>query len=255
MAAKTGRLEARLTLVNTHGATFTDSVGATVVQVPAGNWYLTDLLAEINSDLPRNWAVTISKGEGSVNEATGLCTITTSDGPWSVTWNSTDLRDLLGFTGDIAGASSPQTGTQHCRGLWLPGCPAKYTRHGDGDAGTMITDMRHTVGPSGTVKTLYSERRQVIDGLRWAGPPGQRTRSHMETYANESMESFIEDCQLGDFTFGRVGAPVRIIWDAAVDATYSTGKFMWPPAFDPETMFQGFVGRYQIAMPRFCVNG
>lgn len=259
MAAKAGRLEAQMTIPFSE-INFTDSVGLQTVTIPAADYYLADLVAEINTQLIRNWLVTVSDGEGTPSAATGLCTITTSDVNFTVGLAAAPyIRDALGFTGNIVGASSAQTGTRACPGLWLPGCPAKFTRHGDSDAGTLRTSSRQITGPTGTTYTIGTGTgyfRELV-GILWDGVPGSRVRPHLATYTNETLEEFLGNTFYGVGTYSSLfsaGASNRIIWDADVDGTYKTGKFTWPESFDPDTMVHGWTGRYRIQAPRFIVG-
>ena len=249
--AKRGRLEALIYIASNWQATFTDSVGATVVTVAAGNWYILDLIAEINADLPRNWLVTISDGE----TGTGRVTITTTDTPWSVTWTSTDMRDLLGFTGNIAGVSVAQTGTNHVQGMWLPDT-IKWSPHGD-DAGsdnvlTTWTDTRYLVGPQGQVQTLGGNSRKEY-ALRYEGCTRARTKVAGESVSGESFEQFWLTCHCGGESYFKRGAAVRVYWDADDDTNYTVVKMILPPQFDPGQLSQNWTGRYVIEIPRIIL--
>ena len=187
-----GMLEAKITLTANITASFTDSVGAQTVTIEAGDWYMLDLIAEVNDDLARNWTCTISDGESG----TGRGTIDTSDEPWSITWTSTDLRDLLGYTGNIAGVTSAQTGTNHVQGMWLPD-QVMWSPHGVNtsslSAFNRITDTRYLVGPQGHVQTLGGNSRKEY-ALRWNGCTRARTKIIGETVTGESFEQFLTDC-------------------------------------------------------------
>jgi len=255
MPAKGGRLEAQFTTTGALTASFTDSGGTTVVSVPAGSYYFNQFLTEIDNDLGANWTISVSDGEGGVSAATGRVTIQSSATPFSVTFTSTLMRDILGFTGNVASTSSPATGANHVYGMWLPGC-AKFTRHGDSDAGTLITDFRTLVSPSGDQVSFYGNKYRVIDGVRWEGVQRQRVRTFAESVTNESLETFYLMTQLADsgVSIFSVGSPIRFYWDADVDGTYRVVKAQWPPTFDPNTWFQGYTGLYVIDMPRLKVE-
>lgn len=259
MAVKQGRLEAQMTFAANKAGTWTDNIGATVVTITAGSYYLAELVTEINTQLPRSWLVSISDGEGTPTAATGLATISSADYNISVTWTDTEIRDALGFTGNISGASTAQTGTRQCPGLWLPGNPGKFTRHGDSEAGTLNTSFRQTVGPTGTVFSFGGGTGyfREINGILWDGVPGRRVRPHLATYTNETLEEFIGNSQYLTGTYANLfatGASIRIYWDADVDGTYKAGKFLFPPTFDPDTFFAGSTSYYRVPMPAFIVG-
>lgn len=251
--SKKGRLEGQIYLSANWTAAFTDSVGLTTVTINSGNWYILDLIAEINIDLPRNWLVTIDDGEGG----TGRVTITTTDVNFSVTWTSTDLRDLLGFTGNIVAVSTAQTGTNAAKGIWLPDV-VKWSPHGDedggGDIGVLVTDKTQTVNGQGYVKTLVSSERREIRGVRWQGVRQGKVRTRYETYANESFEQFWRDTQNGNTVAYFVpGSPVRFYPDADADSVYSVAKIVGLGEFDPQTLVPNWVGRYVVEIPTMIV--
>ena len=260
MAAKNGRLEAQHTFAANKTASFTSAAGTTVGTGVAGSHYLADMVSQANTDLTsRGITLTISDGEGTPSAATGLCTIA-APGQYNldVTFTSTEIRDAFGFAGNIAGASSPQTGTRACPGLWLPSV-AKFTRHGDGDAGTLNTSFRQTVGLTGTVFSFGGGTGyfRELNGIMWDGLPSQRMRPHLATYVNETLEEFLGNTQFATGTYAALfstGSSVRIIWDADVDGTYKAGKFLFPPKFDPETMIRGWVSRQRFEFPQFIVG-
>jgi hypothetical protein len=249
MSAKKGRLEGQIYISSNWQATCTDSVGAQTVTVAAGNWYILDLIAEMNTDLIRNWLVTIDDGEGG----TGRVTITTSDVNFSVAFLSDDFRELLGFTGDIVAASSAQTGTNSAKGIWCPDV-VKWSPHGDedggGDIGVLVTDKTQTVSGAGHVKTLVSSERREIRGIRWQGLGQSKTRTRYETYTNESFEQFWRDTQNGNTVdYFVAGSPMRFYPDAGSDSVYSVVKMVGLSEFDPSTFVPNWVGRYDLQIP------
>lgn len=259
MTAYAGRVEAQFTLTATLTASFTCAAGTTVVSFLAGDYYWADWFADLQTQLGGDWALSFAGGEGAPSTQTGKVTIDApAQHPFDVIFTSADIASLLGFAADIGSTSAPQTGTLHALGVWLPAV-VKFTRHGDSDPGTPITDFRQTVGPTGAVYALIGNSYRVMDGIRWEGVPAQRTRTHRESVSGESLESFLVDCQwgLGSSTIFPVSCPVRLYWSAdAADNTAShfvEGKFLWDGRFDPDVLFQGWTGVYAIAMPRLVV--
>lgn len=252
MSAKCGRLEARITVASNLSAEFDDGTPGNLVVV-AGDYYLTDLISEIESQIQAisaGWSISIDYGEGS--SATGRITLDCSNDPFSVTWYDTDLRDLLGFTGNISAVSDPQTAAGAAQGLWLPGV-VKSTRHGDNDGGTITSDLRSTVSPTGQVYALAGNSFRVLDGVRWDGVLASRVRTNRESVANESLESFFVTTQLGSTLFPTL-APVTFYRDADDANTAIEGRFLFPGDFDPNLLVPGWTGRYVIEMPRFVVG-
>jgi hypothetical protein len=252
MTAAAGRIEAAFAISGVQN--FTNAAG-TIVFTPAASYAgVTDLIADLAAQLGAGWSVGWSSGEGPVASATGKVTIDSATHyPFTVTWTNTALRDILGFTGNLAAVSAPQTGTKHVIGAWLPAIE-KFSRHGDRDAGTPQTDLRYQVSPAGDVNTLFGNSFNVLDGLRWVGVPGQRVRQHLEAVVNESFEAFFRNCQLGGNASFAAGAAVRLYWSAADATHYATGTLLHRPKFDPDTMITGWVGRYVIELPRMIVS-
>ena len=255
MSAKGGRLEALHTFAANVTFDVTDNFGTYTVTVTAGTYYLVALVAAIAAQL-HVATITVSDGEGPPSTATG-CTTMTNGGvsTFSVTWTSTGLRDALGFTANITTQTSV-TSTNACPGLWLPGI-AKYSRHGDADAGTLSTTFRQTEGPTGQVYSLAGSNKRVRNGILWTGVPGQRVRPHLATYTNETLEEFLGNTQYQTGTYASLftaGSSIRIYDDADVDGTYTAGKFKFGREFDPDTMIEGWTQRYRIVMPQFTVG-
>lgn len=181
-----------------------NTVGGTdTVTVPAANYFIggqatttasliADFESALNTDNPNGWTVSLSTGAGG----TGRITINNTNVPWSITWTSTLLRDLLGFTANISGVSSAQTGANQARGLWLPDCPMNV----DGNfAGTpRVTDLRQTESPTGVVIGHVGNVKYRHRGLRWSHVPTAYTWLADEgSVANTSLERFLLDAHWG----------------------------------------------------------
>ena len=256
-----GRLEGRITFSANQTGTVTDSNGGpTAWTLTAGSYYPTDLAAAFQASLVAatgsvgdNFTVTISRGESG---ATGRCTITTSDVNWSLVFTTSDLRDALGFTGNISNASSAQTGTNHVKPMWIPNGPSKYSPYGDTAAGDLITDYRATKGPGGHVHALFGNEHRAHRNIMWNGVTGARTHAHLESVTGESFESFYRDCALGRVSYIPVNTYVRLIWDADTDGTYAVGRILWPTVFQEltEAMEYGWTGKWRIRLPELAVE-
>lgn len=95
-----------------------------------------------------------------------------SSGVFTVTWNSTVLRDLLGFTGNLSGSSS-YTATNASPLLWAPGYPATPTTI-PGKAGYVVP---HTTWHSNDDETAVQTQHfgsGVWQELDWALVPTER---------------------------------------------------------------------------------
>jgi hypothetical protein len=252
MGAKQGRLESRITLASSWTATFTNVAdGAAAVDVPAGNYYLVDLIAAIDADISANWTISVSDGEGA---STGKCTINSTSTPWSITWTSTDMRNHLGFTGNISGVSAAQTGTNHCGGLWLPDIP-KFSMYGDSANGSLISDFRATKSPTGVVRAFFGNSYRVHSGIRWEGIISNRAMAHQEVVTNESFETFMLDAMTGRKSYIPVATYVRLYWDADVDGTYAVGRVDWNSRYDLRKLVETWNGRYIVDLPDLIVEG
>jgi hypothetical protein len=257
--SKAGRLEGRITFAANKSWTFTDSAGSGTATLLAGSYYPTELAAAVQASIIAvtgsiglGATVTLSRGEGT--SATGRVTITTTQTPYAIDWGAaTDVRDALGFTGNIASTSSASTGTNAAKAIWLPQV-AKFSRYGDGANGETYTDATQTVTKTGVVTTLYGSKHRRHEGIQWTGVAGRRVMAHQETVTNESFESFFLDCMTGRVSYIPVGTYVRLIWDADVDGTYAVGRLLWPSRFSIEQLQAGWNGRYTVPLPPLVVE-
>jgi hypothetical protein len=141
--------------------------------VPAGPYYLTHATATTSLLAALLAAMT----EASV--AAPVVTILenrrvrlSSSGVFTVTWTSTQLRDLLGFTGNLAGASS-YTATNISPLLWSPGFPV--TRQTLPDAvGYDVEDAEIRVSADGTEQEVDFHATHVWDEWEWDAVVAER---------------------------------------------------------------------------------
>jgi hypothetical protein len=179
--------------------TVTNDAGTTVVTITPGVYTLATLVAQLQTDLqtqrpPAGTAWTVSLSIGATG--TGQVTIDAPTDTWSITWTSTDLRDLLGFTADIAAVTTPQTGPKQARGLWMP----DTTLFVDGfyKAAIPVSDLIQTEGPTGFVIGHSGNKKYKQRNLKWGQVPINRTWIAAELVANESLEQFLTDVQWGE---------------------------------------------------------
>lgn len=214
-----GRLEARMTIPAAGWAvSATNGTGGpTTVTVPAGDYYPTTLLttfaAQLNASRPGTpaWTAAGSYGESG----TGRVTIDGQAG-WAIAWTSTNLRDALGFTANIGAptVSTPQTGTNHAQGVWLPGCPMYHPLGAVADAGMQISDARYTRSPLGHVKAIASNIRTELAGVRWDAVPRAKARIAGESTVGESVERFWYQCHAGQLSYFPAGSHIALYLDA-----------------------------------------
>ena len=104
----------------------TFTVNGVAVVVPAGTYYLSDPTAGL-SLLAATAAAMVPQAAGAtaVLLGSGKCRLTAT-GNFTVTWGTaTTLRDLLGFTGNLAAAAT-YTASLYSDLWWSPGKPALF---------------------------------------------------------------------------------------------------------------------------------
>lgn len=209
-----GRLEAFITVPSGVSISVTNNGGGpTTVNITAGSYAPTSLCAHIASALTAqrapssgSWSVTLSTGSAG----TGQVTIAMSAGTFSITWTSTVLRDLLGFTGNITTQTS-STGANACRGLWLPKCPMMIEGH-PASKGTS-TDARSTMSPTGKSLTLKGTTKYRRRGLVWSHVANAQYREAAAAVTYSSLEQWITDTQWGDgHAWFTPGSAFQIYW-------------------------------------------
>jgi hypothetical protein len=241
------RLEGRVTIP----ASTTATVGAGTATITAGTYYPTTLLAEVATRFATASGTTCTVTGSFGRTGTGLVTIVFGVAK-AIAWVSTDLRDLLGFAGDSASATS-HVGTLHARNVWLPGCP--YLAPNAIDAtfrGYRVADMRVVESASGYVWAHMGQEKEWT-WLRWTRVPRAKVWQANETTANASWERFVRDAIWGVSAWGTPGGPIRFYpdADAATYATYSVADYS---AIQPEPNVEGWVGGpWRIDIPRLVV--
>ncbi|MEK7180506.1 MAG: hypothetical protein AAB706_03445 [Patescibacteria group bacterium] len=195
---------------------------ATVTVAAGSTYFLTSnaaLLAAVatalndNATLAGTYTLTL---DDDADAATGKVTISATGvgSSFSVTWNTTALRDALGWTGSLTGATTYQA-SQHARYLWLPNCgrsnpmapnPASQSQ----DMGMEESDYTITVAPTGASKRIGYNRR-LVENLEWAWLKANKVKIEHETITNESLQRFWRDTIV-------VGRAVRYHPDRSVDS-------------------------------------
>lgn len=248
MSCELGKLSARVTVPTAWTVTVTEvpAATATVTVVAAGNTYTEDICAAVAAALTANATLvgtySCSVDDGAVT-STGRVTLSASGiTSFTLTWNYTDLRDLLGFTGNLTPTAASFTSTKAAKYLWLPNCRRAPAMGPDG-VGSPRTDLTVTVSPSGVSKALAYATRYV-DTFGWEFVTGRKAWATYETYANESAQSFFLNA-LG------AGLPFRYHADRSVDGTYSewrstSGEYAPQPADRRHTSSASSLWRYQF---------
>lgn len=220
-----GKLEARITFTTAQVMTVAiTAIGGSpfTVTVAAGSYFPTALLTELKTQLDAasgaDGTFTVS---GSIGESgTGLVTISHTVETFTITWTtSTELRDVLGFTGTLTPAALTFTGTKHMRGVWLPTYAINAPR--GSNAGHYETNRSELVAPDGTVSAMVygtGQRRRVI-GIEWAVVTHARALVTGETTAGESFEQWWLDTHSGLYVYFPPAPQVRVYWNA--DATWT----------------------------------
>lgn len=97
----------------------------------------------------------------------------TSSGVFAVTWTSTTLRDLLGFTGDLSGADA-YTATNRSTLLWSPGKTETPELAPLGCVGQRVLDLSVAYGTEGRQSVRIEGNPTVRNRFSWAHVPKAR---------------------------------------------------------------------------------
>jgi hypothetical protein len=221
-----GKIERRITVATGTG-TVNDGGGADAFTVAPGSYYMsttTSLISTLETALETasgvGFTVTGSFGESG----TGKTTIAINSGTFTLSWTDTDLRDALGFTGNLTPAAASFTSTNASSAVWLAPCPCN-SPFGAGDNGWEEADVSISESPAGNVYAVYGQRKRAC-WFQWEAVSHARARIAGESVVNESFQKFFRDSLLAEagFSGGVVAGPVRIHWDADSTSQYVTCK-------------------------------
>lgn len=220
-----GKLEGRITVpAGGWDVELTDGSGTEIITVPAGTYYHSGALglaATIetlaNVVLAGAWNVSLSSAESG----SGRYTISATGAAVAVDWLSADLRDLMGYTGDLSGSTSYLSPSQ-ARALWLPSYGHQITNKG-GWRGSWETDTQVRESSRGDVYAVAGQKKRVVNSLVWPMESAAKTWEVNETLANESFERFYLDNVFGEAAWGTATGPIRYYPDADTSdfGTYS----------------------------------
>src|SRR3990167_4661752 len=204
--------------------------GPTTVTMTAGTYvtsssFITQLATDLQAQLP----VSGGSWQGGFEVAADDCfaTIQTSNASsFSITWIDTNLRDALGFAGNISSVTAA-TGTLNVRGAWRPDCPI-YIEGGRHRAAPRVTDLRQTRSPTGYTighagNVFYQHR-----GVTWSHVPNHKVWIVDEGTTHESLERFMIDTQWGlGHTWFSVSSKTRITAHDGNSVGGSTATNWW----------------------------
>lgn len=262
-----GQIEGQMTMPTGITITVTNSGGAaTVVSFTAGTYFPSTLITHIQAQLiaqrppaSGTWTVALSTGTSGTGKVSIQCTDAVS---WSIAWTSTTLRDLIGFTADITGVTTTQTGTKCARGMVILDSPVRPD--GDPKRAPKVTDLRTTQSPTGVVLGLVGNAFYRHTNLRWSHVPLARVwevEAAAAGNANGSWETFVNETQLGQAsTWFTPSSLVKITdhqsvvygQDLPVSGWYITGiTSIEPKPADPS----GWTGMWRIEIPQIVSSG
>lgn len=209
---------------------FTPNAGPVTVTVAAGTYYLnttngansplvTALKTALDGNATLTGTYTVSVDDGS-NSSTGKVTISaTGVTTFNITWTSTDLRGVLGFTGNISGALT-YTGDNQATYLWLPSVPrarilAPEPTTTTYQLGLRRVDLTRATSPDGrSVRMVYNTTYH--DSFEFDFLTANKVFQSQESVVNESFEKFYDD------VIGGSGLQFRYHRDRSDDSVYWT---------------------------------
>lgn len=252
-----GRLEAQIRIPSGGWTgTIDDSgAGAAVVwSVAAGTYFLPELITAfetaLNAAAPTD-TLTVTIGNGELG--TGRVTIASGGGVFAIVWIATDLRDLLGYTGNLSAAST-YLAPNHARSHWIAGCPYRAPNQVFPWAGWPVADFRSVESAAGQVWAFSGQKKEIAK-LEWDAVPRARASKANETLVNESFQRFVEDGVWGFAPWGTPGGPIRFFPDASVGnfASYYVTDLK---EIRPEQFAEGWDGGpWKVQLPRLVVIG
>lgn len=199
-----GRIEALMSMPTGISVSATSNAGGpTTVNLTAGNYYwtaaggvsslLTHFASVLNAQRPitgGTWQVTMSTGANG----TGQVTISSSNASnISITWTSTVLRDVLGFTANIS-AVTTATGAKQAKALWRPECPLQLK--GAIKRAPIVSDKRVSISPRGDVTAFVGNTLRRQRDLVYTHVPLARVWEAEAVLGNASFEQFVIDTQI-----------------------------------------------------------
>ena len=185
-------------------------INGNAVSVPAGTYYLTDPTAALSllEQMILAMGVGLLFAPTAVLLSSGKVRLTAA-GAFTVAWGtSTALRDILGFTGDLASATS-HTATLKSPLFWSPGKPALFA----------LTPL----GVTGQPRYILSQSISAYSGRAESTSHGERS---YQCFTFEKVDA--ERMSTPDALGGEYG-----VWFAAVAARSARFKMYRDAVEDP----------------------
>jgi hypothetical protein len=115
---------------------------------------------------------------------------------------------------NFAATFTTQTGTQQCRGVWIPDWPLQLD--GDPEQAPTISDLRTSQSPTGVVLGLSGNTFYRHTGLVYSHVARDRVWESAATYDHASWEWFFRETQLGlESSLFTPASPLQIYWNNA----------------------------------------
>lgn len=262
-----GRIEAVFTVPSsvTLRAT-TNAAGPTTVTIAAGQYAgMTAFCTYLATALQAQQPVTAGIWTVAFSTVTGRVTIAVTNSVYSIVWDgtsgtSTTLRDLLGFTGNVA-AQATATGASHVIGAWFPEVP--LIADTDIEQAPTVTDRRQTRSPSGYVVTHSGQIQYRHKGLVWSNVSLNRVWISEETtgggLTNQAYERFHLDAIEGFHTWFVPGSSV-LIWDhRGTQMGSAKSVTTWQPVNTPQLSdlkmsIANWIGQWRIEWPELAAE-
>lgn len=196
--ATLGKAQGRITIPTGGWSASIAGAGTATATVAAGDYYLSSTTSLITAVQTAFNAISATTGttftvtlDDAADGSTGKVSITPLSHNVTITWSSTSLRDVLGFTGSstVMTANVTSVGASHALYLWLPNAPRFDSIMPDGDQGRPVSDLTVSVAPSGESRALYyTTRFEDVWGFQHI--LGNKAITSNEAVTNESLQTF-----------------------------------------------------------------
>lgn len=251
MSATRGRLEAQIYQASNWAPTATGTASAAATVSANATRYPTTLLTAFATALSTATGDTVTVTGSFGETGTGLVTIS-STANLAINWGAaTDLRDLLGFAGNLSAATS-HVGTKVMQGVWLPNAVMAAPRHVDNGA-TQI-DRSILVAPGGTVYAYGYQRRQKLGRVTWSHVQHRYALEAGEVTDRESFECWYLDTHGGRVSYFTIAPAVNLYWDAGA-GTAVTIRLTEPiDGYNPERVVPEWIGYFPVVIDGYVVT-
>lgn len=256
--SKSGRLEAQITVPAggwTVALTVTAIGGPTNVTIPAGTYWISELIStfitQLNAAFGGDGAFTFSANWDEGGD--GIFALFHATETFSLTWTSTSLRNLLGFTADLTPAALSFTGTEQIESFWMADCPFDAPR--GVTTGIRTFDRTVQVSPQGDTSALSYQSRRKVGGISFPMVGKARTFRAHEVIANESFETWFENTHGALVTYFGTAPKCRFYWDANALDKIEFRLTKPVDSFMPERVDQQWIGLWAWDIDGYVVPG